>query len=158
MQGCVAEQAVLLANTTSALHELQIEYGAVKKVLHDNLYLMKTADRTAVLELEKKCDLFVTELELDWNADKDIVLTNAAYYYASGKEIYLQGAKIIKPYLKDLSPVDIYYLRKFQTDAQVVEKLYKKFNADPTTFNRYKLVSSGIEFATLALRVGMVVM
>jgi len=158
VQSCTTSQALLLVDTTNALYDLRAEYDSVKDLLHNNLHMMEKVDREKLLELEEQCNFFVNQLETDWKESEFVVLSNAEHYYDVGKEIYLRGAEIVKPYIQRMSPIERYYLKKFKADAQIVETLYEKMRKEPTVRNRYRLIESGMKFATLALRVGIVAM
>ncbi len=156
LYGCTSQQVIDQAATANALLDLRISYDAARENLDGVIDSLPTETGLALLELQQDADKYVAEVTAAWRVNPDLSPAALDAIYMQGRELYHRGIDIIEPIADSLPPGTITALVKLQYMAERIDGMYHDIkNTDAET---QQMIRAGLELATLALRVGVLVL
>jgi len=151
--GCTSQQVLGNAKTANALIDLRIQYDSASAALDAVIDQLPTETGLQLLELQQDADRFVADVTAQWRASPDLSPEYLDGIYRRGRALYLRGYSIIFPIIDTLPPGTVTALVRLQAQAEAIDAMYQQIqNQDAET---RRMISAGLELATLALKIGV---
>lgn len=155
---CSPHQAVTTTQAGNALLDLQDRYSEAREALLADIDRLPVETGVALLDLDSEVGAYVTELSRLWRTADASQLADLERIYLRGQRLYDRAETLLIPHLDLLDPDTRYALSGFSTNAERVQAAYDAYSSDPNLQRRMDLARAGIEFATLAVKLGLMVL
>ena len=143
---------------SNSLLVVSTEYDNVRTLLLETARSSRSEDQIVILNLVTETDILVEEVKTIWKADKALALTNIDTFFNMGEDLYDKWFTFLAPRIDEFSPIEQMYLVEFNKALLNLQDLREEFNANEDATDRYMMLQTGVEFATLALKLGMVLL
>ncbi len=141
------------AEAAASLVQLRDTYDQVRATLDAHIDQLPTELGLDLLELEEDADALRERIETAWR--DGITAPELDALYLQGVQLWQRGHTVIDPVVDQLPPYLLGPLRRLDTQALAIERLYRRIQAGDAQTR--ELLRAGLELATQVLRIGLVV-
>lgn len=152
------ETAMNTLATANALVELRRQYHDAANALISDIDRLPTEDGLQLLAYKAQADDLVKNIERYWRLNKLATLSDAENLYLQATDIYRSGSALVKENWSTLTKPTQQQLNALAASATAINDARERIENNPDSMQQAEMVRAGLEFATMALKLGMAVM
>lgn len=154
LAACTPADALYTTKTANAMIDLQLEYGRTSLFLDAQLQQLPQKAQDELWVIKTRADHLAAEVRAAWRSGQ-LTTDRMDTFYFSGSLIYSDALTVINEHWDELTPAAQLAIEQIQVYAVQVDQNYQKAKEEQETSD---LLKAGVEMATLALRLGMVLL
>lgn len=154
LAGCTASDMLYTTKTANAMIDLQLEYGRSSMVLDANLDNLPPNAKQELSAIKDRADQLSAEVRGAWR-NGQLTYDRLDVFYKQGDSIYSDALKVVGANWDHLTPQSQLAVKQIQILAAQVDASYKQARSEQESS---QLLEAGVEMATLALRLGLVLL